>query len=121
MKTLISSIMTLIVGLAFVPVLADPVPPTLEETSVTVRSVSPPAGLVGAVRVSNGAAGSASLCDEGQRYFDEESHNCTVEYHGCLSGEDENGIFELDDDCDHVYRYCMEVARCEAEELCEDR
>lgn len=121
MKTLVSSILIAVVGLAFVPVLAGPVLPTPEEASAIVRTVSPPAGLPEAVRVSNGATGSASLCDEGQRHYDEAYHNCTVEYHGCLSGEDEDGIFELDDDCDHVFRDCVEVARCEAEDMCEDR
>lgn len=121
MKTLASSIMILVMGLAIVPVFSMPVSPDHDSASDNTATI---ASLVHDERmlyVSSGVTASAHLCDEGYDYLVEQLDICDAEYVACLSGDGIDGSFELDDGCDASWRLCNEWARCEAEELCEDR
>lgn len=117
MKTKRTSLMGL--ALAFVSLsvvgVAQVEPPTSAPDSLTV---SVPPGEETAFRVVARTVSTALLCEEGRRYLDEQRDICDEEYWGCLSGEDPDGDFELDDHCDSSYRLCLRWAREEAEDLC---
>ena len=116
MKTLASNLMILVVGLVIAPIFSAPVLPGTNSGSESAATVAPSVPDGGVLYVSSGAT--AHLCEEGREYLRDELDNCNEAYWACLSGEDPDGYFELDDDCDHVHRDCVEAARCEAEELC---
>lgn len=117
MKTLASNLMILVVGLVIAPIISAPALP--DSASGSAATVAPSVPDSGALYVSSGAT--THLCEEGREYLRDQLDICAEEYWACLSGEDPDGYYELDDDCDHVHLDCEEAARCEAEELCNDR
>ena len=117
MKTKRTSLMVLALVLVSLSVVgaAQVEPPVSTRGSV---AVSVPSGEGTAFGVVARTVSTAQLCEEGQRYWEEQRDICDEEYVGCLSGEDPDGDFELDDHCDSAHRTCLRFARLEAEDLC---
>jgi len=87
-------------------------------TGSTVEAHDPGSSLVQFIGVSPSPSSLSGLCPEGLDYFLRESEICRQDYDACLSGEDEDGDFDLDDHCDSSYRVCMYFARAIAEDIC---
>lgn len=90
------------------------------ETTVEPVTADPAAALAPSLvaGVVTRPVSTAQLCEEGQAYWEEQRDICHDEYVSCLSGEDPDGAFELDDHCDSAHRTCLRFARLEAEDLC---